>query len=56
MTEGVKDSGDDCDSDSDYEDTVEGTTHSIPVDAGGYSGQESEPKIDAVLSAGAFST
>ena len=53
MTEGVKD---DCDSDSDYEDMMEGTASSIPEDTGSHLGWEFEPTMATVLSTGAFST
>ena len=56
VTGGVKDSGDDCDSDSDYEDMMEGIGDSTREDTGSRLGRESEPTMAAVLSTGAFST
>ena len=52
----VKDSGDDCDSDSDYEDMMEGMGDSSREVTGSHLGRESEPTMAAVLSTGAFST
>ena len=53
---GAEDSGDDCDSDSDYEDSTEGTTHCIQEHTRDHFGPEFESAPPAVLSVGAFST
>ena len=53
---GVECSEDECDSDSDYENTPEGTQDSAREDTGSHSEQESKPGLTATLSAGAFQT
>ena len=53
---GAEHSEDESDSDSDYEDAVEGTLASPGEDAGRHSEQESEPTVSTSLATGAFST
>jgi len=53
---GAEYSEDECDSDSDYEDVMEGTIASAREDPGSHSEQESKPGLAATLSTGAFPT
>lgn len=53
---GEEDTEVDCDSDSDYEDTMEGTTGSTWKDTRSRSGKEPEHGTAAALPTGAFST
>ena len=53
---GAEYSEDECDSDSDYEDVMEGTPTSAREGTGSRSGQESKPGLAVTLSAGAFPT